>query len=37
MFEVSLQFMEQLVELIPFGIGLYLIFDYTGALFFERR
>ena len=36
MFEVAIQFMVQLVELIPGVIGIYLIFDLLGSLLFGR-
>lgn len=36
MFEVAIQFMVQLVELIPGVIGIYLIFDFLGSLLFGR-
>lgn len=37
MFEITLQFMSQLIELIPGIIGLYVIFDFVGSLLFGRR
>lgn len=37
MFEVSCQFMEQLITLIPGILGIYLIFDFLGSLFFGKR
>lgn len=37
MFEITLQFMSQLIELIPGIIGLYVIFDFVGSLLFSRR
>ena len=36
MFEVAIQFMVQLVDLIPGVIGIYLIFDFMGSLLFGR-
>ena len=36
MFEVATQFMIQLVDFIPFYIGLWLIFDFIGSLLFGR-
>lgn len=37
MFEVSLTFIGQLIELIPALIGLYILFDFVGMLLFGRR
>lgn len=37
MFEVALTFFSQLVGLIPYIIALFLIFEFTGSLLFERR
>lgn len=37
MFDVCLTLMKQLVDLIPWYIGLYVVFDFTGALLFDRR
>lgn len=36
MFEVSVNFMKELVGFIPFYIVLYFIFDMVGSLFFGR-
>ena len=37
MFDIAIQFMIQLVDLIPGVIGLYLIFDFMGSLLFGKR
>jgi len=37
MFEISMQFMEQLVDLLPGLICLYIIFDFIGSLLFNKR
>lgn len=37
MFDIAIQFMIQLVELIPGVIGIYLIFDLMGSLLFGKR
>ena len=37
MFEIAIQFMVQLVDLIPGVIGIYLIFDLMGSLLFGKR
>ena len=37
MFDTAIQFMVQLVELIPGVIGIYLIFDLMGSLLFGKR
>lgn len=37
MFEVATQFMVQLVNYIPAYIGLWLVFDFLGALFFGSK
>lgn len=36
MFEASLQFMVQLVDLIPGVIGVYVLFDLLGSLLFGK-
>lgn len=36
MFDIAMQFMTQLIDLIPAIIGVYLIFDLTGSLLFGR-
>lgn len=37
MFDVTLAFMSQLVDLITPLIGIYIIFDFVGTLLFGRR
>lgn len=37
MFDIAIQFMVQLVDLIPGVIALYLIFDLLGSLLFGKR
>lgn len=37
MFEVAIQFMVQMVELIPGVFGLYILFDLLGSLLFSKR
>lgn len=37
MFDIAIQFMVQLVDLIPGVIGIYLIFDLIGSLLFGKR
>lgn len=37
MFDVALQFMEQLTTLIVPIISLYILFDFVGTLLFGRR
>lgn len=37
MFDITLTLLNQFVELIPFFIGLWVIFDMTGSLLFDRR
>ena len=36
MFDIAVQFMVQLVYLIPAFIGVYLIFDLLGSFFFGK-
>lgn len=36
MFDIAITFMVQLVYLIPAFIGIYLIFDLLGSLFFGK-
>lgn len=36
MFEVAIEFMVQMVELIPGVFGLYILFDFLGSLLFGR-
>lgn len=37
MFEVSLQFLEQLITLIPGLLGIYILFDFIGSLLFGKK
>lgn len=37
MFDIALQFMSQLVDLIIPMIALYILFDWVGTLLFGRR
>lgn len=37
MFDVSITFLSQLIDLIPYLIALYLVFDFIGMLLFGRR
>lgn len=37
MFDVAIQFMEQLITLIPGIIAIYLLFDLLGSLLFGKR
>ncbi len=37
MFDVSLQFLSQLIDLMPAIIALYVLFDFTGSLLFGQR
>lgn len=37
MFDIATTLLSQLVELMPGLIGLYIIFDLTGALLFGKR
>lgn len=36
MFEIAIQFMVQLVELIPAVFGIYILFDLIGSLLFGK-
>lgn len=36
MFEVAIEFMVQMVELIPGVFGLYIVFDFLGSLLFGK-
>lgn len=36
MFEVAIEFMVQMVELIPGVFGLYILFDFLGSLLFGK-
>lgn len=37
MFECAIQFLSQLIDLMPYIIALYVIFDFTGSLLFGKR
>lgn len=37
MFEVALQFLSQLIDLMVPMIGIYILFDFIGTLLFGRR
>ena len=37
MFDVSIQFMVQLVNLLPAGFAIYVLFDLLGSLLFCKR
>lgn len=37
MFDVAIQFMVQMVELIPGVFGIYILFDLLGSLLFNKR
>ncbi len=37
MFEIAEQFLVQEVNLIPYIFGLYVLFDLTGTLLFNKR
>lgn len=37
MFDCSLTFLSQLVQIIPMLIALFLIFDFIGSFFFGRK
>lgn len=37
MFDISIAFMKQLVELIIPTISIYILFDFMGSLLFARR
>lgn len=36
MFEVAIEFMVQMVELIPGVFGVYILFDFLGSLLFGK-
>lgn len=36
MFDVAIEFMIQMVELIPGVFGIYILFDFLGSLIFGR-
>lgn len=37
MFDVAIQFMQQMIKLIPGVFGLYIMFDFIGSLLFGKR
>lgn len=37
MFEIIKELLSQFVDMLPYMIGLYLIFDFTGQLLFGRK
>ena len=37
MFDIALQFMSQLIDLMPALIALYILFDFVGSLLFGHR
>lgn len=37
MFDITVQFMVQLIELMPIFIGVYILFDFIGSFFFGKR
>lgn len=37
MFDVAIDFMVQMVDLIPVVFALYIIFDFMGSLLFGKR
>lgn len=37
MFEVSLTLLSQLIDMLPFLIALYILFDFIGTLLFGKR
>ena len=37
MFELTTQFMVQLIGLMPILIGVYILFDFIGSFFFGKR
>lgn len=37
MFEISLQFLSQLISILPVLIVLYIVFDFLGSFFFGKR
>ena len=37
MFDVVVQFMVQLIHLMPIFIGVYVLFDFIGSFFFNKR
>lgn len=37
MFEIAMEFMEQLVDIIIPIIAIYIVFDFVGSLLFNKR
>lgn len=37
MFDVAMTFLSQLIDMIPYLIALFLVFELLGSLLFERR
>lgn len=37
MFDIAIQFMIQLISLIPGVFGIYILFDLIGSLLFNKR
>lgn len=37
MFDIAIQFLSQLIDLIPYLIALYLVFDFIGMLLFGKK
>ena len=37
MFEIAIDFLKQLFELMPFIIVIYIAFDFIGSFFFGKR
>lgn len=37
MFEISIKFISQLIDIMPCLIALYILFDFLGSLFFGKR
>lgn len=37
MFEVSLQLLSQLIDMLPYLISLFILFDFVGTLLFGKR
>lgn len=37
MFDVVIVLLSEFIDIMPYLIGLYLIFDFTGALLFGRK
>lgn len=37
MFDIAIQFMSQLIDIMPVLIALYILFDFIGTLLFGHR